>query len=93
MVRTKYCCGGLNAKMIETHIPVTRIRNGEPVKFFTAIYECADCGELTLRGESTQLKAWNTFVEYLNEQTVEQLKKERIEYDMAKESLGELQRA
>lgn len=83
MLRTKYCCGGNTAELIETHIPVIRKRNGQAVKFFTAIYKCHKCGELTLRGEA-QLKSWNSLVEFINEETVQKLKKEKEAYDMAK---------
>ena len=62
MLRNKFCCGGLNAEMIETHIPVIRFKNGKQTKFFTAIYKCHHCNEITLRGESS-LKEWNTLVE------------------------------
>ena len=90
MERNKYCCGGMNATMVETLFPVTRIKNGKPAKFFTAAYECRQCHELTLRGESSQLKAWNTFVEYINTNKLNELKKAKAEYELAKAGTGEV---
>lgn len=78
---TKFCCGGQNAKMMSPLFPMTRERNGKQVKFFTAAYKCHKCGEITLRGETDQLKAWTTFVEYLNADEVNTLIKEKEAYD------------
>ncbi len=65
---TKYCCGGGNASLIETLFPM--VKRGK--KFFMAIFQCKKCKEMTLRGEN-QEKEWNTFVEIINEEKVQEL--------------------
>lgn len=90
MERTKFCCGGQNATMVETLFPVQRVKNGKAAKFFTAVYQCRTCHELTLRGESSQLKAWNTFVEYIDTVRLNELKKEKEQYELAKTGAGEV---
>ena len=80
MTHTKFCCDGQNAVMVTTLFPMSRIRNERQVKFYTAIYKCNQCHEMTLRGETNQLKAWSTFVEYINEDKARELIKERDLY-------------
>ena len=90
MIHTKFCCNGQNAVMIEPLYPITRIRNGQQVKFFTAIYKCKVCSGLTLRGESQQ-RTWNTLVEYINEEQKAALLKERLPNGVAKAITNEVQ--
>jgi hypothetical protein len=48
------------------------------IRFYTAIYICRKCGEMTLRGESNKISN-NTFVEYISMKQAEQFKQEKIE--------------
>ena len=62
-----------------------KIGNGEVVKgvkFYTAIYTCKTCGSLSLRGESNQLRSWNTFIEWITPDKAQALVNERNRYEM-----------
>ena len=85
MERHKYCCDGLNADLIEPLFPVFRKVKGQaqPVKYYTAVYKCIKCKSLTLRGETNQLRSWNTFVEFITEDSVKTLVEERNRYELA----------
>lgn len=73
MERTKFCCNGQNAKLILPLYPQKR----KGYIYHTAIYKCKKCHSLTLRGETDQKKSFNTFVEFINPETVNQYKKEK----------------
>ena len=64
----KYCCGGGNAVLIEPLFPMVKRKK----KYFMAIFQCKKCKEMSLRGEN-QEKEWNTFVEIINDQKVQEL--------------------
>jgi len=87
--RTKYCCDGQNAVLIKPLFPMTR----KNVKFYTAIYQCKKCGALTLRGETNQVKSWNTFLEWLTPEQADKLTKEKEQYEMARRSDSEMRPA
>ena len=91
MIRTKFCCNGQNAQLIEPLYPLSIERNNQIVKFYTGAYKCKVCGEITLRGESSQLKAWNTYVQIINEDILKGHIEKRKEYDMAKASTNTIQ--
>jgi len=52
------------------------------VKFYTAVYQCKKCGSLSLRGETNQLRSWNTFIEWINPDQVRALVEERKQHEM-----------
>lgn len=87
--RTKYCCDGQHAVLVQPLFPMER----KGVKFYTAIYECKKCGSLTLRGETNQLKTWNTFVEFITPEKVRELSEEKNKYEMARRSDEEVRPA
>ena len=70
MERTKFCCEGQNATLIMGLWPITR----RGLKFFTALYQCKKCKEVTLRGETNQVASYNTLVEFPTPEDVEELK-------------------
>jgi hypothetical protein len=91
MEHTKFCCDGLNAVLIEPLFPVYRdVKDQKKVKFYTAIYQCRKCKELTVRGETNQLRYWTTFIEYITAEQVAALKKEKEQYDLAKTADGQM---
>jgi hypothetical protein len=45
----------------------------EGVAWQVGIFKCIKCGALTLRGETDQLKAWNTFIEWLTPEMATEL--------------------
>ena len=90
MERAKFCCDGLNADLIEPLFPVYREVKGQKIKFYTAVYKCRRCGEITIRGETNQLRYWNTFIEYIKAEQVEALKKEKKQYDLDKTADGQM---
>jgi len=68
IAKTKYCCGGGNAIMVEPLWPMQK--RGK--KFYMALFQCKICKEYTLRGDN-QEKEWNTYVEILNKKYAEEL--------------------
>ena len=70
MVRTKFCCNGQNAELVMGLWPITR----RGLKFYTALYQCKKCKEVTLRGETDQVASYNTLVEFPTPEHVEEIK-------------------
>jgi uncharacterized Fe-S cluster protein YjdI len=83
MEHSKFCCDGLNAVLIEPLFPVYRDVKGQKVKFYTAVYMCRKCKSLSVRGETNQLRSWNTFIEWITEDKVKTLVEERKAYELA----------
>jgi hypothetical protein len=86
MERIKTCCG-LSAVMVQPLYPMCRDVeiNGhvfKNVKFYTAIYECKRCGSISVRGETNQLREWNTFIQWIKKEDVPKLIKEKETYEM-----------
>ena len=90
MERYKYCCDGFTAVKIESMFPILRkVKvNGstQTVKFYTAVYQCQKCKKLTLRGETNQLREWNTFIEWITEEKMKTFITERDAYELAQRS-------
>jgi len=76
MEQTKFCCNGQNAKLVLPLWPQKR----KDHTYHTAIYKCKKCHELTLRGETNQKKSFNTFVEFISPETLNQYKKEKKDH-------------
>jgi hypothetical protein len=90
MERAKACCGGNTAIMIQPLYPMYRKINGRTVKFYTAIYECKRCGSLSVRGETGQLREWNTFIQWIKKEDIPKLIKEKEAYEMDRRSHEEM---
>ncbi len=73
MLHTKFCCDGQNAIKVMGLWPVER----KGKKYFTAIYQCKKCKELTLRGETNQVQSYNTLVEFISPEMFEELRAEK----------------
>ena len=57
------------------------------VVWFTALYKCDRCGELTRRGETNQRHEWTTFVERINDEQAQVLIAEKQKRDQSKEDI------
>src|SRR5512135_3102533 len=94
MERVKACCG-FSAVLTQPLFPMYRDvevngRVFKNVKFYTAIYECKRCGSISVRGETNQLREWNTFIQWIKKEYNTKFIKENEAHEMDRGSNEEM---